>query len=166
MDTVEQEELRDTILSMSDDELLAHDIWFVALGASELNHAGMMAFLRENRSKIRGAFMVNLSCIGAGALNMLTHEGLLNTRRTDRRVLRMLTNIADDLHIPLERSNHAWEETDATPAMRRSVRALTIMGLENGVPALSHTADDTADAIDPGQASDVAAMVTELIRRA
>ena len=161
----EQEELRDAILSMRDDELIAHDIWFVALGASELNHAGMTSFLRENRSKIRGAFMINLSCIGAGELNLLSSEGLTNTRRTDRRIMRLLTNIADDLHIPVKKSAHAWEETDATQAMRKSVRALTIMGIENGVPALSHTMDDTPENVDPAQASDVTAMITELIRR-
>lgn len=165
LDEQEQEELRDAILSMRDDELVAHDIWFVALGASELNHAGMASFLRENRSKIRGAFMVNLSCIGAGELNLLSSEGLINTRRTDRRVMRLLSNIADDLHIPIKKSAHIWEDTDATQAMRKSVRALTIMGLENGVPALSHTMEDTYDNVDPAQVSDVTAMLTELIRR-
>ena len=162
----EMQELRDAILSMGDDELIAHDIWFVALGASELNHAGMTAFLRENRSKIRGAFMVNLDSVGAGMLTMLTNEGLFNNRRTDRRMLRMLGNIADDLHISVDKAEHGWEDTDATQAMRKSVRALTIMGVENGVAALSHTAYDTADEVDPAQVADVAAMVTELIRRA
>jgi len=165
-DVEQMQELRDAILSMGDDELIAHDIWFVALGASELNHAGMTAFLRENRSKIRGAFMVNLDSIGAGMLTMLTREGLFNSRKTDRRMLRMLGNIADDLHISVDKAEHGWEETDATQAMRKSVRALTIMGVENGVAALSHTAEDTAEEVNPAQVADVAAMVTELIRRA
>jgi hypothetical protein len=138
----------------------------VALGASELDHAGMKSFLREFRSKIRGAFMINLSCVGAGDLTLLTREGQENGRKTDRRVMRLLTNIADDLHIPVQRAPYAWDETDATPAMRKSVRALTIMGMDQGVPALSHTAEDTADLVDPSQAASVSAMITELIRRA
>ena len=166
IDEEEQEELRDAILSMRDDELIAHDVWFVALGASELDHAGMKSFLREYRSKIRGAFLINLDCIGAGDLTLLTSEGQVNGRKTDRRVMRLLSNIADDLHIPVHRASHTWEDTDATPAMRKSVRALTIMGVEEGVAALSHTADDSPDLVDPGQASSITALLTELIRRA
>jgi hypothetical protein len=160
------EDAQPDVLHFGDDDIIAHDIWFVALGASGLDHAGMKSFLRENRSKIRGAFMVNLDSIGAGNLTLLTSEGRVETRKTDRRVMRMLTRIADDLHIPVDHAGYSWSDTDATAAMRKSVRAVTIMGMENGVPALSHTADDVIDEVDPSQIGAVAAMICELARRA
>lgn len=161
------EQLREAILSMGDDELVAHDIWFVALGSSELDHAGIKSFLAEYRSKIRGAFLVNLDSVGAGELTTYTREGLFASRRTDRRVERLLGNIADDLHISLGRATHDHRDTDATPAMRASVRALTIQGTtDDGVPALSHTADDVIENVDAAQVTAVADMVAELIRRA
>ena len=167
MSEEEQEQLRDAILDMSDDELLAHDIWFVALGASSLNHAGMTAFLQDFRTQIRGAFMVNLDCIGAGNLTLMTREGISSARRADRRMERLFTQIAADLHIDIEKAPLDWAETDVTQAMRRSVRGLTIMGLsDDGVPALSHTAEDMSLAVDKTQASNVSAMIAELIRRA
>ena len=73
--TMSEDELRDAITSMGDDELLGHDIWFVATGASECGNAGMKAFLDEHRDKLRGVFLINLESIGAGTLATLTTEG-------------------------------------------------------------------------------------------
>lgn len=161
------QELKDAVLSMGSDELLCHDIWFVALGASENNHAGMKQFLSEYRRDIRGAFLINLDCVGAGSLTVLTAEDPYNTRRADRRITRLLSKIAEDLHIQLQKKAYDYGRTDATPAMHASVRSATIMGCdENGLPVLAHTQDDVAHMIDAKQVKQVAQMVCELIRRA
>lgn len=161
-----EEELAEAVLSMDDDELLCHDIWCVALGSSDLDHAGMKAFIADHRTDIRGAFLINLDCIGAGQLTLLTNEGLGRTRRADRRIMRLIKNAAADLHIEFAEASHDWGSTDATPAMRRSMRGLTIMGKgENGLPAFSHTAGDVQDNIDAEQVASVANLVAEVIRR-
>lgn len=161
-----EEELRDAVLKLGDDALIAHDIWFVALGGSSLDHAGMRAFLARHRSEVRGCFVVNLDCIGAGALTALKNEGLELTRRADRRIYRLLSGVAADLHTDLALVPHDWADTDATPAMRASLRGLTLMGIDaNGLPALSKTPDDVAENVSGDQAATVAAMVTEMIRR-
>lgn len=161
-----EREMRETILHMGDDMLVAHDIWFVALGSSELDHAGTDAFLSDYRTACRGAFVINLDCVGAGELTLLGREGVHNSRRADRRLVRMLANTAQDLHIPLARDTKTNMTTDTTAVMRSSMRAVTIAGLNpQGVPALSHTQEDTLDQVDPNQISDVADLVCELIRR-
>ena len=161
-----EEELREAVLSLNDDALLCHDIWFVALGASDHDNAGMKAFLAEHRSDIRGAFLVNLDSVGAGALTLLSHEGLGVTRRADRRMTRIVKQTAQDMHVELSEMPYDWTSTDATPAMRKSVRGLTIMGTdETGMAALSHTPDDIIENVDPAQAALVNDIVTELIRR-
>lgn len=160
------QELVEAITSMDDDELLAHDIYFVALGASSLRHAGMEKFLEGYRKSIRGAFLINLDSVGAGQLTVITNEGASKPRRADRRLVRLLLSTAQDLHIPLERMRLNWGETDATQVMRASVRGATIMGVsEDGVPALSHTADDIPENVSDLQAADVTELVAELIRR-
>ena len=83
-DVPAEDELRDAVLKLGDDALIAHDIWFVALGGSSLGHAGMRSFLARHRSEVRGCFVVNLDCVGAGALTALKSEGLELTRRGDR----------------------------------------------------------------------------------
>lgn len=164
---VGQEEMQDAILDMGDDYLLAHDVWFVAVGSSDVEHAGMKAFLSNFRQDIRGAFLINLDSIGAGALTVLTREGLNAGRRSDRRLVRLVTRVADDLHVDLQQASYDWDDTDATPAMRSRVRAVTIMGTDgNGLPALSHSQDDVPENVSPEQVASIVRIVTEVIRRA
>lgn len=161
-----EEELREAVLSLGDDALISHDIWFVALGASSLDHAGMRAFLRQHRSEVRGCFVVNLDCVGAGELSVLTREGLDVTRRCDRRLARLLSGAASDLHVPLAQKSYDWNSTDAHVAMRSSMRSVTLMGVdEGGLPALSRTAVDVPENVSGDQAAQVAEVVTEMIRR-
>jgi hypothetical protein len=80
---------------------------------------------------------------------------------------RLLLNIARDLHVNLGHKKYDWADTDATPAMRKNMRATTIMGMdEHGVPALSHTSDDIEANIDHDRPTRVAEIIAELIRRA
>ena len=161
-----EDELRDAVLSLKDDALISHDVWFVALGASSLDHAGMKAFLAQHRSEIRGSFVVNLDCVGAGNLSVITREGLEDTRRADRRMGRLLTNAANALHAPLAQHALDWTETDATPAMHARLRSVTLMGMgDNGLPALSRTGADVPNAVSGDQAAQVTQIVTEMIRR-
>ena len=81
-------------------------------------------------------------------------------------MVRMFTNIADTLHIDLGRADYSWEETDATPAMQRSVRVNTLMGMSSdGVAAHSHTSNDEPEYLNDQQIANVADLIAELIRR-
>ena len=162
-----EDEMVEEVLSVGDDALICHDIWFVALGGSSLDHAGMRAFLQQHRQEIRGSFIINLDCVGAGELSVLTHEGVEGTRRADRRLGRILTSVAHDLHAELTQKSFDWTTTDAFPAMKASMRSVTIMGVnELGLPALSHTAEDVPENVSGDQATLVTELVTEAIRRA
>lgn len=157
----------DAVLSMGNDELRCHDIWFVAAGASELGAAGMHAFLRDHKRDIRGCFLINLDAVGAGSLSILSREGLDDTRACDRRISRLCKRVAENLHIELEEAPYDYAQTDATEAMRSSVRSLTLMGLDaNGLPAFRGTNEDVAENIDGKQVKQVAQLVSEVIRRA
>lgn len=159
-------ELRDAILAMSDEELKKHDVWFVLTGASELNHAGVREFVASHRKDLRGAFIINLESVGAGELTVLTDEGLGRSRRCDKRLLRLLNSVASDMHMELPQLSHSWADTEATPCMRRSLRAVTVMGMGAGeVPAFSATAADSPDEVNEEQVVDTVALITEAIRR-
>lgn len=164
---IDADDLQDAILELGDDYLVAHDIWFVATGSSEYDHAGIKAFMEEHRKDIRGAFLVNLDCVGAGGLSIIVREGLHAPRRADRRLVRMISGIAQDLHIQLDTAMFNWGECESATSMRSRIRSVTIAGLdENNLPALSHSANDLPENVDPKQVSDVVRIVTELIRRA
>ena len=160
------EEMVQASSSLGRDELLCHDIWFVALGANGLDHAGMKAFVAKHRPQLRGAFVINLDCVGAGDLSVLSTEGMGNTRRVDRRINRLLKGVAKDFSVELLETPFDWNSTDATPAMRSSMRCATIMGVnEFGLPALSRTPEDAPENVDTDQISLVSSMVMEVIRR-
>ena len=160
----EEEELK------LDPKLLGHDIWFVAAGGSEADHLGIKTFLAEYRRQLRGCFLINLDCVGAGDLTLLSNEGLTHSRRADRRISRLMASVADDMDLPIDTMPYTWAETDATPAMRMSIRCATLMGvdpaLKEGVPALSGSIDDIYENVDVEQLSEVCDLVTEVIRRA
>ena len=163
---IDEQDLQDAIVELGDEYLVSHDIWFVATGASEVDHAGIRAFIDEHRRDIRGAFLINMDSVGAGALSVLVREGLHAPRRADRRLVRTINDIAQDLHIRLESAICNWGERDSATAMRSRVRAVSIIGLDdNNLPAYSHTPDDVPENVDPRQVSNVVRMVTELIRR-
>ena len=165
-EALEGNALRDAILAMGDDDLRAHDIWFVATGASGRNHAGIKDFVAQNRKSLRGAFVINLENVGAGDLAMLTNEGLGAPRRADRRLSSLLGSVASDLHLNLAKVARPWADTEATPLMRKHLRGVTIMGLGEGeLPAFSHTALDVIENVDGEQVEDVCALVMEAIRR-
>ncbi len=158
--------LRDAILAMADDDLRAHDIWFVATGASGADHAGIKDFVDKNRKKLRGAFVINLECIGAGELTMLTTEGFGNVRKADRRLSNLLGKVADDLHMNVSKLDRPWADTEATPLMRKHLRGVTLMGMgASELPAFARTENDVPENVDPEQVEDVCALVMEAIRR-
>ena len=166
MDPELMEDLREAVLRLGDDDIIAHDIWFVSTGASTRDHAGMIAFLDSHRKDIRGAFLVNLDSVGAGELKVLTNEGSGEKRRANRRLVRTLGNIAEALGINLGRADYSFDETDATPALQKSMRVSTIMGMTpDGLPARSHTSDDEPEYLNDQQIVNVADIVAELIRQ-
>ena len=161
-----QEDLVDAALSMGDEELLAHDIWFVSTGASSLDHAGMHAFLDQYRKELRGAFVINIDSVGVGDLAILSVEGGHAPRRADRRITRLLEGAASDIHVKLVRSERNWDDTDATVAMRSSMRSATIMGIDaSGDRAFGRSLKDSMENVFASQVESVVQVVCEAIRR-
>ena len=152
--------------SSYEDDLICHDIWFVALGASEESHAGMKEFLAEHRKDLRGAFLINLDAIGSGELTLITEEGFHNPRKADRRISRIVKNVAKDMELPLMTAPYNFADTDATPAMRTSMRCVTLMGMTSEGKALHGSVlDNDLSEIDSRQIAETSYLVEEMIRR-
>lgn len=162
---VSVDELRDAVTSMGDDELLGHDIWFVATGASEFDNAGIEAFLDTHRDKLRGVFLINLEGIGAGEPCMLATEGERRVLKGDKRIMNLVRRVSGALHEEFGEVEMPYLATDAYRAMERSLRSLTIAGVEDGRLACSHTEDDLPYRVNVENVNKVADVVTEVIRR-
>lgn len=159
------EEMISAVASMNDDELLGHDIWFVATGASECDGAGMRAFLSSHRDKLRGVFFINLESVGAGQISVVTAEGDQKVLKGDRRIANLVNRVCGTFHVPCSNIELPYARTDSYVALEASRRALTIAGSEDGHIALARTEDDLPHNVDPQNIALVSEVVTEVIRR-
>ena len=159
------EEMTSAVASMGDDELLGHDIWFVATGASDRDGAGMKAFLATHRDKLRGVFFINLESVGAGQISVITTEGEQRVLKGDRRIMNLVNKVCATFHVNCGQLEMPFASTDAYAALESSRRALTIAGVDGPGLACARTEDDQPHNVDPSNIAMVSEIVTEVIRR-
>lgn len=164
-DGASAEDMLAAVASMGDDELLGHDIWFVATGASDCDGAGMKAFLAAHRDKLRGVFFINLESIGAGRLSVVTVEGEQQLLKGDRRIMNLVNKVCKSFHVDCGAFEMPYTKTDAYAALEASRRALTIAGVDGPRLACAHTEDDLPYNVNPTNIATVSEVVTEVIRR-
>lgn len=164
-DGASAEDMLAAVASMGDDELLGHDIWFVATGASDCDGAGMKAFLTAHRDKLRGVFFINLESIGAGRLSVVTVEGEQRLLKGDRRIMNLVNKVCKSFHVDCGAFEMPYAKTDAYAALEASRRALTIAGVDGPRLACAHTEDDLPYNVNPTNIATVSEVVTEVIRR-
>lgn len=164
-DGASAEDMLAAVASMGDDELLGHDIWFVATGASDCDGAGMKAFLAAHRDKLRGVFFINLESIGAGRLSVVTVEGEQQLLKGDRRIMNLVSKVCKSFHVDCGALEMPYAKTDAYAALEASRRALTIAGVDGTRLACARTEDDLPHNVNPTNIATVSEVVTEVIRR-
>ena len=164
-DGASAEDMLAAVASMGDDELLGHDIWFVATGASDCDGAGMKEFLAAHRDKLRGVFFINLESIGAGRLSVVTVEGEQQLLKGDRRIMNLVNKVCKSFHVDCGAFEMPYAKTDAYAALEASRRALTIAGVYGPRLACAHTEDDLPCNVNPTNIATVSEVVTEVIRR-
>lgn len=164
-DGASTEDMLAAVASMGDDELLGHDIWFVATGASDCDGAGMKAFLAAHRDKLRGVFFINLESIGAGRLSVVTVEGEQQLLKGDRRIMNLVNKVCKSFHVDCGAFEMPYAKTDAYAALEASRRALTIAGVDGPRLAYAYTEDDLPYNVNPTNIATVSEVVTEVIRR-
>ena len=144
-------QIRESVVSMTESDLLDKEVWFVALGASGAGAQGMKNFLDLHSSELRGSLIINLEAVGAGSISYIDVEGTGKPRRADRRLMSLVKKASKEVRgTEMKAKSLEWRNTDATPAMIAGMRALTIMGIaDNGVaPVDWHTAEDGANIVE------------------
>lgn len=164
-DGASDQDMLSAVASMGDDELLGHDIWFVATGASDCDGAGMKAFLASHRDKLRGVFFINLESVGAGRLSVVTVEGEQQLLKGDRRIMNLVSKVCKSFHVDCGALEMPYAKTDAYAALEASRRALTIAGVDGTRLACARTEDDLPHNVNPTNIATVSEVVTEVIRR-
>ena len=159
--------IRESVITMSESDMLDKEVWFVGLGASAPSNRGMKNFLELHHSELRGALIVNLEGIGCGDICFVDYEGSGKVYRSDRRLQSLVRKTSKDLdgeEMSAERLN--WRDTDATPALNNGMRAMTIMGFDGVAPTAWRTLDDTIDIVEEDKLEYVADLLLKMIENA
>ena len=147
------------------DDLMDKEIWFVALGSSNLNHAGIKALFSRYGEDLRDATFINLECVGAGDLCFIESEGDLLKRKTSETALQIADGVCENLGMDIPFESLKWLTTDAYEATKKGIPALTIMGLnDKNMPVGWHWKTDSRDIIDDQTLQDASDILMEALK--
>lgn len=151
---------------MSEAESLLPGVLFVATGAEEVGTVGMMGFLKSHGERVKDAFIVNIDNIGAGRLCYIDREGMLIGHPSDDVLLWLAGKVVEKKRLPLSRRSYRLLSTDATPALARGYRAMSVMAFDDeGMLPNWHWETDTVDNVDMSNIESARAFVWNLARR-
>ena len=159
--------IRESVVTMSEADMLDKEVWFVGLGASAPSNRGMKNLIELHSSELRGALIVNLEGIGSGDICFVDYEGNGKVYRSDRRLqslVRKTSKDRDGEEISAERLD--WRDTDATVALSNGMRAMTIMGFDGVAPTAWRTINDTIDVVEEEKLEYVADLLLRMIENA
>lgn len=117
---------------VSEPESNPRGIMFVATGAEEVGTAGMIEFLKANKERIKDALIVNLDNLGKGHLFYIDREGMLLPHDSDPVLLWLSSRVVEKKALDLWRTDYRLLSTDATPALARGYKAMSIMAFDEG----------------------------------
>ena len=157
--------IRRKVTESVDRTLADKEIWFVATGAEEAGTWGMRAFLREYGPDLKGALIINLDNLGTGAVHIVTEEGMARRYRSDRRLVSAAKRVSRENDLPVRARPYVGLSTDATPALARGFRAMSVMAFDaDGRLPNWHWHTDTEENIDPAVLDLAVRLVTETVR--
>ena len=158
---------RRAAMRLGDRDLTSHEVWFVLTGAGEAGNAGIRDFIASYRSELRGAYFINLECLGAGRQSLVVEEAADSSRvKADRRLVNIFGQASQDINRPVALERMPWRASDASIALEQGCRAVTLCGVQDGVPANAHWTGDSPEKLDINAIEDAVDMVVEVIKNA
>ncbi|MDD5448439.1 MAG: M28 family peptidase [Actinomycetota bacterium] len=131
---------------VSEPESNLKGMMFVATGAEEVGTAGMIEFLKANGERIKDALIVNLDNLGKGHLFYIDKEGMLFPHDSDPVLIWLASKVVEKKALDLWRTDYRLLSTDATPALARGYKAMSVMAFdEEGLLPNWHWKTDTIE---------------------
>jgi hypothetical protein len=139
-----------------DRELPANlDVWVLLTGGQECTSEGMRGWIRRNREQLdrERTLIVNVESVSFGSPHFLLSEGAAISHPSDPELIDLCGALADADREGENRYRTGPARlpivTDAVPASVRGLRAISLIGLTDGLPApWRHTEDDLPARVD------------------
>jgi hypothetical protein len=153
----------DSIVEL-DDGFINTEVWFVALGASYADNAGIKEFIDKNKEELRGAMFVELTGLGAGDTAIVSSQGRIHEKKPSSRLKRYVNKAASNLGIRVGSIDLRWSDSASFVAQECGFQSLHLVGAKDGIPAYFGQIDDTMDVVDDQKITINTNIVMELIR--
>lgn len=151
---------------MSEDESRLGGAVFVATGAEEVGTAGMLEFLKADGERVKDALFINLDNLGSGHLCFIDEEGMLIPHESDPVLLWLSDKVVEKKRFPIWRSGYRLLSTDATPALARGYRAMSVMAFDDeGLLPNWHWETDTVDNVDMSNIETARGFLWNLVKK-
>jgi peptidase M28-like protein len=148
------------------------DVWVVLPGAEECNCEGMARWVAAHTNELdrENTFFLNIDSVSFGDVHYLASEGAIVSYRLDRRLFDLCEAIGaadrEDGNRYRARPIRIPFHTDALPANTRGFRAISLVGVEDGVgPPYYHTHADTPEELDEDAMTRAVDFTVELVRQ-
>ena len=144
------------------------DLWLLLTGAGETTAEGMRAWIRANRKRLdrERTVVVNVGPVSHGTVNYTTAEGAVISIPMDAELAELCEALAtaggegggaSPVRLP--------SVTEATAARAGGLRAISILGLDDGLPApWLHSPDDTPERVNAAALERATEFVVSLVR--
>ena len=86
--------------------------------------------------------------------------------KADRRLVNIFGQASQDINRPVALERMPWRASDASIALEQGCRAVTLCGVQDGVPANAHWTGDSPEKLDINAIEDAVDMVVEVIKNA
>ncbi len=157
--------IRRKVTTGTDRDLSEKEVWFVATGAEEVGTVGMKVFLKEHGVDCRDAFIINIDNVGAGSVHYVDSEGMAKRYRSDRRLVGASRRAITESGLPVRGRDYRGLSTDATPALARGYRAMSVMAFDiNGRLPNWHWSTDTVYNVEEKNLETAAEFVCAVIK--
>jgi aminopeptidase YwaD len=139
---------------------------FIFFSAEENGLLGSKQYVKEFRSELDGATVLNLDMVGSGErISFVTGAGLLTPRRTSRRLNKQLTHLKPGI-----RGRWYWMgNSDFYSFLSKRIAAASLEASGKGRENVYHTEKDTMDYVEPqllGEAFDLVLAFARAVDRA
>jgi hypothetical protein len=158
-------QIRRRVTSGIDRGLSEKEVWFVATGAEEAGTWGMRALLAEYAEDLKDSVIINLDNLGSGNLCFITAEGMGKRLPSAHRLTGAAKRVIREDQLPIKSREYRLLSTDATPALARGYRAMSVMAFDiNGRLPNWHWSTDEVENVQVGNVELAVDFVSKLIR--
>ena len=126
-------------------------VWFLCTGCEEVQHYGMIDFLKRHKADFKAPKCLVFEMLGAAGPAWETREGIVVPFKPDRELLQTAETVAED-HPDLGAypSRITGGNSEMADAIRAGVPAITFFGLTpQGSAPYWHQMEDTPDKMNP-----------------